>query len=861
MLRFIWACVGLIMVSAPVFAEPYTPKPLARLLNSDVSYDAAIPLPETVLGYSSGEIIFTPDMLYSYARAVDAASDRVSIEPLGQSHFGRPILRVTITSPANQARLEDLRLAHLNAGAADSALSEDLPLVVQLTHGVHGSESSGYDSAVPILYHLAAAQDEATRALLDTTIVHQIILINPDGANRFANWTNDHHASVAVSDPQHREHSAHWPWGRTNHYWFDLNRQWLPVTQPEAVALVNTTHDWSPHVSVDLHEMGTNSTFFFSPGPVEGLHPLLSQDGLALNLELNQGLIDLFDREQQLYVTEELFDDFYLGYGSSYPGLIGSIPYLFEQSSARGLIQESDFGVQRYDDKIGQQARAALALINSAHVKRQDLILHRREFARQTLQMAMADPNSGYVFTSTDPARLAAFIDLLNLHRIEVYHLARDIEAQGRTYKADTSYVIPLRQPGYRIIEGLFETRIITDKTEFYDVSGWTQPLAYDLDYAPLRGGRGARGERVLAGDLTQPAPAMAEYGYVMEWSSAFAPRALYRLLDRGVQARLIPDETTVNTADGELNVPRGAILIPLARQPINAETLHALMVRAAQEDGVRIHPLTSGHTSLGSDMGGFDVLSLTKPKVLLITGETISMSDAGELWFLLDKEMHIPLSMIDMEDLSGADLSNYTHILMPHGHYGSLGTDGAERLQRWTEAGGTLIATRAGAHFLMENGLTSAQAPQRDEQTPLHPVRRLPAYDDLATWDTETGISGALFAARMDITHPLAFGFEDQNIALHRAGTEAFALTDNPFAAVVRYSPDDPLLSGYASRENRSALAGRTAMFAERRGSGTVILFADDPYFRAYFKGSARLVTNSLFFQKSFRNPGRRLP
>ena len=300
--------------AASAYFEPeYTPKPIADLLDFGARYDAAIPTPESVLGYQSGEIIFTPEMHAAYINAVAAASDRVSVETIGRSHFGRPILRVTITSPANQARLDDIRQTQLSFSEAGAATPADQPVVVQFTHGVHGSESSGYDSAPLILYHLAAAQGAEIETLLDETVIHQIVMINPDGANRFAQWTNMHHANVPVADPQHREHYYEWPWGRTNHYWFDINRQWLPVTQPEARALVTATQDWRPNVAADLHEMGENTTFFISPGPREGLHPLLSQSGFELNLELNETLNSQLDAEGAVYVSEELFDDFYLG--------------------------------------------------------------------------------------------------------------------------------------------------------------------------------------------------------------------------------------------------------------------------------------------------------------------------------------------------------------------------------------------------------------------------------------------------------------------------------------------------------------------------------------------------------------------
>ena len=849
-------------------AQSYEPKPLENLLAQDVSYEDAIPKPEDVLGFQAGQIIFPPAMLYDYVRAVDAASDRVSVDVVGRSHFGRPILRATITASENQGRLEEIRQRQLALAAGDASPNEDDLLVVQFTFGVHGSEPSSYDAAAPILYHLAAALDAETREILQTAVINLVVVINPDGASRFAEWTNMHRARVPIADPQHREHFFEWPWGRTNHYWFDLNRQWIPVNQPEAVALVSATHDWSPHIAADLHEMGRNSTYFYSPGPHDGLHPLLGRGGLELNLEINKALDAQMDGEGAVFVTAEVFDDFYLGYGSSYPGLLGSVPYLFEQSSVRGIVQETNRGVLRYDDKIGQQARVALALIRGAHEHRAELLAHKARFTAESRRMAGDDPVSHYVFTSVDRGRLADFLDMLATHRIEVTTLGQDLRAGGRVFEAGESFLVAANQLNYRIVKGLFESVVIEDKTEFYDVSGWTQPLAFDLDYAEIR--RGMFGSAATSGasavfDLAAPAPARSSVAYVMDWrSSWYAPRALNRLLQAGVRARVIPDEIALQTAQGLVEPGRGAIMVSVGDQDVDADDIHALMVRAAEDDGVSVHAALSSATPRGSDLGGFRLGDIDKPEILLLTGRGVSMNDAGEIWHLLDHELEIGVSMIDLTAFANADLDRYTHIILVGGSYGALGEAGAERLGDWAREGGVLIGSESGARFLVAHEISSARYADDDEEENDETVEEeaSPAeglsYDDIDRWDAEQRISGALFNVKLDLAHPLAFGFTDEDLAVHRETTAAFAVGDNPFALPARYD-EDGLLSGYASAENIEALAGLGAVHAERIGSGSAILFADNPYFRAYLRGHARMFTNAIFFGDDFRNPRRR--
>ena len=847
-------------------AHAYEPKSVEDLLDQDVSYDASIPKPEEVTGFALGDIIYTPEMHSAYIRAVAAASDRVSMAEVGRSHFGRPIFRVTTTSPDNQARLEDIRQTQIGLTEAGSASApDDHPAVIQLTHGVHGSEPSSYDAAALLLYYLAAAQGAEVEALLEEVVVNQYVMINPDGANRFAQWTNMHRANVPVADPQHREHFYEWPWGRTNHYWFDLNRQWLPATQPEAVALLNATYEWMPNIAGDYHEMGRNTTYFFSPGPTDGLHPLLSQDALELNLEMNSFLAEQLDSEGALYVSEELFDDFYLGYGSSYPGLVGAVPYLFEQSSVRGIIQETDFGTLRYDDKIGQQARVGLAVIRAGQARRADLHQHLSDFFDESRRQGQNDSVTGYVFTSTDRGRLADFLEILAVHRLDVRALDADLRAGGRTFPAGESFVVPVAQDQYRVVKGLFETRVIEDKSEFYDVSGWTQPLAWDLDYAELRSGLFASGPSLgqdAAFDRSAPDPDRTPYVYVMEWDSYYAPRALYRLMDAGLRAQMVPDETEVETTRGLVEPGRGAIVVPVAGQSISADEIHALMVRAAREDSVMVHAATTALTPTGSDLGGFALSTLEKPEILLVSGRGTDMYGVGELWHLLDHQQAMPVSMIDQSELSDADLSRYTHVLMANGGYPDLDDEFAETLGDWVREGGVLIGVRGGARWAVTHELSSArwledEAAEDDAESAAEPA----AYDTLQAWDAEQAISGALFESDIDTSHPLAFGLRDTMLPVHKIGTEAFAASDNPFALVARYDEDDPILSGYASQQNRDRLEGAGVVHAERTGSGSVILFADNPVYRAYYRGSARLVTNALFFGEAFRNPRRRGP
>ncbi|MEM1081904.1 MAG: M14 family metallopeptidase, partial [Pseudomonadota bacterium] len=736
--------------------QAYEPKPVEVLLDQGVEYNPAIPTPEAVTGYALGEILYPPHLHAAYAEAVAAASDRMTVDIIGRSHFGRPLHQVTISSPANLARLDEIKATQRSQLLPNAdAPPADHPVIMQFTFGVHGSEPSSYDSAPAILYFLAAAQGPEIERLLDEAVINIIVPVNPDGANRMAQWTNQHHAVAAVADPQSREHFNEWPWGRTNHYYFDLNRQKLLVTQPESRAVVEFTHQWMPNVVGDYHEMGSNSTFMFSPGPPARRNPLFSDNALALNRDMNQFVTEQLDGEGALYVSEELFAHFYLGFGSSYPNLLGAVPYLFEQSSTRGLLRETEYGTLRYDDKIGQQARVGLSVMRAGLARRAELQAHLAGFYDESRRLASEDPVEGYVFSSTDPGRLAGFIDMLNVHQIEVRELDRAVEANGRRFEPGEAFIVVADQAHYRVIKGLFGADIIEDRTEFYDVSGWTQPLAWDIDYAEL-GGRAfsssLAGDQVTAYNAEAPTPERSPYVYVLEWDSYFAPRALYRLLDAGLRARVIPDETTVRTRTGEVQPGRGAIVVPIAGQDLDADAIYELMVRAAREDFVTVHAATTGLTSSGSDLGGFSLSNVEKPEVLLATGRSVSSNDSGEYWYLLDHDMNIPVSMIDVSEMPNASLQRYTHIILPGGQYAGLGEAFRARLDDWVRAGGVLIASESAARWVADHDLSNAtflgEDDDRDEASENDAAEpELPdGYEDIDNWDTEVRITGALF-------------------------------------------------------------------------------------------------------------------
>ena len=291
-------------------------EPISYFQIDGVNYDASIPTPDERFGFGLGDRPVRHDQMVAYLRELAAISPRMSVETIGYTHETRPILTLVITSPENQARIEDIRAAHIarTERQGSSVDDADAPGVLWLNYGVHGAESSGMDAAVPTVYHLAAAQGAEIEDRLDDVVIVLTAIFNPDGHSRRVNHVYRYGADVPVTDPGHIQHNL-WANARVNHYWFDLNRQWLPLTQPEPQAWIAQWHKWKPLLSVDYHEMGTNSTHYFHPGEPKRANPLMFDNARDLLGEVTDVHARSLDAEAALYYSEEGFDNFYIGKG------------------------------------------------------------------------------------------------------------------------------------------------------------------------------------------------------------------------------------------------------------------------------------------------------------------------------------------------------------------------------------------------------------------------------------------------------------------------------------------------------------------------------------------------------------------
>jgi hypothetical protein len=821
---------------------------LSYYLPKDVTYNKEIPTPKDILGYNVGEWHVSHDQLAMYVREMARVSDRITIEEYARTHENRPLYLLTITTPNNHQNIQGIKEQHRKLTDPNSSGKLDIknmPGVVWMGYSVHGNEPSGSNASLLAVYHLAASQGPEIEKLLSETIILIDPSINPDGLNRFASWVNTHRSKNLVTDPNSEEFAEAWPRGRTNHYWFDLNRDWLPLQHPESRGRLAKFHEWKPNVLTDHHEMGTNSTFFFQPGIPSRNHPLTPARNYELTKKIAGFHAKALDKIGSFYYTEESFDDFYYGKGSTYPDVNGAIGILFEQASSRGHAQESVNGVLSFPFTIRNQFTTTLSTLEAVQNMREELLTHQRDFYRDATKEAAKAPVSAYVFGSDkDPARAYHLAEIIKQHQIDIYRPKEKFTIDKVTYTPENSYIVPTNQPQYKLIEGMFERRTSFQDSLFYDVSAWTLPLAFNLEHANLtsRNFKGNMlGQKLDSVDFPkgQVVGGNSVYAYTFEWHGYYAPRALNTLFNHGLQARVATDKFTGN---GGKTFDYGSILIPVSGQPLSPERIHELMTQIAQDNGLTVHAMNTGFTS-GINLGSPGIYNINQPKVAMLIGNGVNSNDAGEAWHLLDHRFDINTSLINADLVNRIDLSRYNVIVMADGNYGSISEVGRTRLRTWIQQGGTLVAMGNASRWLADNKIGNFTFKQNGESDS---TRR--PYAQMSNISGAQVIGGAIFETDLDLTHPLGYGYYNSKLPVFRDNRLFMEPSKSPYANPVMYTAK-PLLSGYISRSNLKQLGNSAAISVSAIGSGKVIAMTDNPNFRAFWYGTNKLFLNSIFF------------
>lgn len=794
-------------------------------------YNPKITTPAEFLGYPVGEWHLSHDQLSAYVQLLAQESDRIQLERRGETFEGRPLWLLTVSSPQNLERITSIQKTHqqLSEASGESLDLESLPVVVYQGFSIHGNEPSGANASVLLAYHLAASQATETLDQLNNAVVLIDPCLNPDGFQRFANWVNSNRNTHLTSDNEDREYHEPWPRGRTNHYWFDLNRDWLPAQLPESQARIKTFGQWMPNVLTDHHEMGTNATFFFQPGIQSRVNPLTPAMNQELTRKMGTYHAKALDAIGSLYYTEESFDDFYYGKGSTYPDVNGGIGILFEQASSRGHLQISDNGLLSFPFSIRNQLTTAFSTLQAATEMRVELLQYFRQFYIDSRKLAEKKKAEAYVFGSeSDPVRATALAQTLQRHGIKI-HKARN---SGK-FSAN-AYAVPLNQKKIKLLQAMFNQQTQFQDSLFYDISAWSFPLAFNL---PLEK---KSAKAVLGAEITSPInspkgaiSAPSSYGYLIQNHSYLLPKAWGQLQKKGIRAKI----SMKRFAHEGVQYSYGTTFIPVQNQSISAPELHHVLEQLAEENALQINGVQGGLTQ-GIDLGSRNFRTLPKIRTGLLVGSGINAYDAGEIWHLWDYRWENPPVKLDVDRLSQTDLSSYSHLFLPS--YGGSDVD-PKILKKYVQAGGTLIAFRSSIRWLQKNQLIDINFIEKEDKA--SPVR----FEERENYFGAQRIGGAIFETQLDRSHPINFGIPSDKLPMFRNTTLFMEADKDRFNNPIQYSKN-PLLSGYISKDNLKLIQGSVPFKIQRLGRGKILMFTDNTQFRAFWFGTNRLLANAVF-------------
>lgn len=816
-------------------------------LPKNVNYNKEIPTPREFFGHEVGEWHLTHDKLVYYMMKLAEVSNKAVWEEYARSYEGRPLGQLIISSPENIRNLEQIRLKHLQL--TDPSVSagidiNDMPLVVKLGYGVHGNESSAQNSSVIVAYYLLAGEGGKIDSLLKNTVILIDPALNPDGMQRHSSWVNMTRSLNNNPDPNSWEFSEPWPGGRTNHYWFDLNRDYILLQHPETVGRVAAFYRWRPNINTDHHEMGANSTFFFQPGVQSRNNPLTPADNQGLTAEIGKYHEKFLDSIGSLYFTEESYDDYYVGKGSSYPDIHGAVGILFEQAGVKGHLKKTPGGLLSFPFAIRNQFTVSLSTLEAGLNMRMKLLDNQRNFYKDANAQADKFPVKAYVFTEAfDKGRLNEFIKVLMQHQIKVYRLAKDVARNGVQYKASDSYLVPMKQSEYRFARSLFEpVKEFTDSV-FYDISTWVLPMSFNIEYTGISAAKemeGITGEEVknipdVKGNLIA---ARDSYAYLFEWNEYLAPKALFELQSAGVVARVATDKFTCSDSQLKKEFGYGTIMIPVSSQNMSRPDLYNLMENVSKDCGITIYGISTGLTPTGIDLGSANFEVLQKPSIMMFTGEGSSSGDAGEIWHLFDTRFKMPVSMITPQQFSNADLDNYNVLIVTGSP--SVSPLAIENIRMWNRKGGVIIGYKSGNSWLAKNKLAEIEFV---ESAPSNVKNGI--YINRENDSQVQEIPGSIFETALDLTHPLCYGYTNSRLPVFKTSAGAAIRDKNVYNNPVTYT-SDPLLSGYCSKENISRIKGTA--FASVHGSRIISIY-DNTNFRAITYGTNKIFLNAIFF------------
>ena len=843
--------------------------------NKELSYAEDVPSPKTFHGYELGSSFTVYSEVAAYFKKLSESSSRVLYNEYGKTYEDRPLINLVISSEDNISNIDRIRKQHLELLTGQGKVSEDLPVFTSFSYNIHGNEASSTEAAMQVAYRLAAARDEETKDILSNSVIIMYICINPDGRDRYVYWYKTHkRIGRPAVEPTDMEHYEPWPGGRTNHYWFDLNRDWIWGVHPESRGHTEEYQRWMPQVHVDYHEQGYNSNYFTMPGTTPR-NKLLPDAYEGWSKVFGDANVAEFDKLQINYFTRDRFDFFYPGYGSSYPSVMGAIGMLTEQGghAAGGRIVETDDGYQlTLRQRIFDHYTTSLATIKASVANKTELL----QYSQDALDPDQSKTGVTSYFLSAQDMHSETLVNVLLRNGVKVFQAEENFTvSSAKDYKTGIvsrknfpagTYVVPTDQPRNLFINSIMQRNMKIEDSVMYDMATWSGPLAYNIDAFSTEGSMSVAKTELLApvrqeGALINPD---AGYAYVIEWSQKNAPKALAALWAKKYRVRAAEEPF----GRGAYRFGEGSLIILKGRNREKADVFSQDMQTLAEENDIKIVGFDSGRMEVGMDLANTGNRPVKQPKIALLVDQPFSSYTAGQIYFLFDWQTKLPIERIKIGTLKqtalpsgrfrfgGVDLLDYDVLILPGGGRGLkdiFEEKQLEEMKEWVKGGGVLIATESATDFFTKEGtgFTSIEM-KKMEKDSSEKIKYL-KYKDREDYFGKKRIPGSAMNSIIDTSHPLAFGMKKDLYSL-KFGTKA--LKPSSDLQTVGYYHKDPsrlMVAGYASQENLDHLAGGTFAGVASLGRGKMVFLLDNTQYRMFWLGPTRLMQNAVMILPGF--------
>ena len=793
--------------------------------------------PSEFLGYDLGtQFSRHHEVVDYYEHIAKSEGSRVKLMEYGQTYERRPLVLAFVSSAENLANLENIRQEHLKALQGEGNASK---AIVWLSYNVHGNESVGTEAAMKTIYELLTKKS----GYLENTVVIIDPCMNPDGRDRYINWYNQYKNTPFQVDPNSKEHHEGWLSGRSNHYMFDLNRDWAWLTQVESQQRIKEYNKWLPHVHVDFHEQGVNNPYYFAPA-AEPYHEVITDFQRNFQETIGRNHAKYFDANGWFYFTKEVFDLFYPSYGDTYPTYNGAIGMTYEQggSGRAGLGIITGIGdTLTLKDRIAHHFTTGLSTVEVASKNVEKLTSEFKKF--------YSDRDFKYksYVLSGNPDHINALENLLVNHEI-VYGRAKKGTVKGFNYASrttksknidDNSLVVSTDQAKGTMVKVLFEPNAKLSDSLTYDITAWSLPYAYGLDAiaSPLNV------PYEVTGDWNIYPPKGANiregaYAHILEWNSMRDARFLSDLLQNGIRVRTAYAPFSIN---GQ-SFTRGSLII-VSSDNAEKKDFIAVLSAVAHKHHTLLTPTNTGYVDSGKDFGSRYVQMIKKPKVAILAGGPTSTLRFGEIWHFFEKQLHYPLTVIDADYINRVNLEEYDIFVLPGGRYSQfMDEDRLKALKDWVQNGGKLIAMGGAIKGIDgENGFGIKQK----EHTKDSSDATLMPHKDLQRESMKNAITGAMFETKVDNTHPLAYGYGNQYFSL-KLGSDTYDYL--PHGNTVYLENKTKPVSGFAGSEIQKKIGKSLVFGVEKYGRGRVVYMVDNPLFRGFWENGKLFFANALF-------------